>query len=599
MNSSIASIITCDMCNIFFNELDRKPLIVSCGDTICKKCYEMERSEAVGKTMKCPFQHEYSIDDPFFVNQKVIRSLKDYDFHNIKCDQHPHESANIYSKSVDKIQCVACCQADPEKIDLNDNAMTFTLSREQLDIIFKRMVDILGIEIFRIQSIVDQYQAYINKEKIFTGNQLLDLIRCNLAVLKYAEINSEDEMIINDPLISGFVFAFTKASAQQLQVKPIEKQQKIDPPKQEIKVKDTRAQPKKQLIDQEEKKSILQNLQKPEQILPQRLQSKKKESPISLNSKPLDNIIVQDLHQQKPPVQKKPSFEIEYSDKSESQLIQQSQPNFHSQVQVALNNVVNKLPKFYWPMQQSTTILEPIKKVQPLVEQKEDQLVFNWPEQENGESSQFYSKEDLMSKDFAEEIPQQIKFSDQRKYKEFRRLIMKEIQPDYQSKIRKEIKKDCKSKFQLLYKAAFDGFTSKNFHNLCDKKGATLTFILADSGQIFGAYTSVAWTSPAKWQWKKDTKAFIFQLKKGTIHKPTKFTDCAVRHQKDYLMVFGKGCDLIIKNDCNVNRDSFSDLGETYLPPEGYQSKEETTKCYLAGSYQFKVIDIEVYKVSS
>jgi hypothetical protein len=44
-------------------------------------------------------------------------------------------------------------------------------------------------------------------------------------------------------------------------------------------------------------------------------------------------------------------------------------------------------------------------------------------------------------------------------------------------------------------------------------------------------------------------------------------------------------------NDCNINYDSYSYLGDYY----GYES---ANKIYaLAGSFFFKVLEIEVYKV--
>ncbi len=63
-----------------------------------------------------------------------------------------------------------------------------------------------------------------------------------------------------------------------------------------------------------------------------------------------------------------------------------------------------------------------------------------------------------------------------------------------------------------------------------------------------------------------------------------------VYHDKDYLCCFGVD-DLNIKNDCNILNGSCSSLGDEY-------EKSSTIKRYaLAGSYNFKVLEIEVYKV--
>ena len=56
------------------------------------------------------------------------------------------------------------------------------------------------------------------------------------------------------------------------------------------------------------------------------------------------------------------------------------------------------------------------------------------------------------------------------------------------------------------------------------------------------------------------------------------------------LCSFG-GNDLNIKSDCNINFNSWSILGDAYeCPPD----KEEYA---LAGYYNFKVIEIEVFKL--
>ena len=50
-------------------------------------------------------------------------------------------------------------------------------------------------------------------------------------------------------------------------------------------------------------------------------------------------------------------------------------------------------------------------------------------------------------------------------------------------------------KFNLLFRKSRDGSTAKDFHRLCDNKGATLIFIETDKGYKFGGYTPMDWTS--------------------------------------------------------------------------------------------------------
>ena len=59
---------------------------------------------------------------------------------------------------------------------------------------------------------------------------------------------------------------------------------------------------------------------------------------------------------------------------------------------------------------------------------------------------------------------------------------------------------------------------------------------------------------------------------------------------------FGLGwSDLGISNDSNINQFSFSNLGKSYELPDGLQSNTNEARNYLAGSYEFRVLEIETY----
>jgi hypothetical protein len=48
--------------------------------------------------------------------------------------------------------------------------------------------------------------------------------------------------------------------------------------------------------------------------------------------------------------------------------------------------------------------------------------------------------------------------------------------------------------YSLLYKATRDGFKISKFHELCDNKGATISFIKSkDHNKIFGGFTPIGW----------------------------------------------------------------------------------------------------------
>ena len=54
---------------------------------------------------------------------------------------------------------------------------------------------------------------------------------------------------------------------------------------------------------------------------------------------------------------------------------------------------------------------------------------------------------------------------------------------------------------------------------------------------------------------------------------------------------------LVISKNCNINANSFCNLGGTYSPPDGYKYESAFAQNYLAGRHKFKVLEIEVYEV--
>jgi hypothetical protein len=60
---------------------------------------------------------------------------------------------------------------------------------------------------------------------------------------------------------------------------------------------------------------------------------------------------------------------------------------------------------------------------------------------------------------------------------------------------------------------------------------------------------------------------------------------------------YGAGCDIVITEKCNQNRNNFSDLGGTYEAPKGMKAGSKEAREFLAGEYKFRVREIEVFKV--
>ena len=65
-------------------------------------------------------------------------------------------------------------------------------------------------------------------------------------------------------------------------------------------------------------------------------------------------------------------------------------------------------------------------------------------------------------------------------------------------------------KTELLFRKSRDGSTPNDFHNKCDNKGITITFIETTKGYKFGGYTELPWDKSNSG--KKDKSTFIFSF---------------------------------------------------------------------------------------
>jgi hypothetical protein len=98
-------------------------------------------------------------------------------------------------------------------------------------------------------------------------------------------------------------------------------------------------------------------------------------------------------------------------------------------------------------------------------------------------------------------------------------------------------------------------------------------------------------------------QSFLFSLRNKDNLPPFK---CPIYKHKHYGAIvcghhygasFGGliASDLVISDKANTNRRSFSDLGDIYQPPPGYQYGTPQTKALLAGSENFTPTEIEVF----
>eukprot|EP01132_Coremiostelium_polycephalum_P008092 gene8092-9958_t len=146
-------------------------------------------------------------------------------------------------------------------------------------------------------------------------------------------------------------------------------------------------------------------------------------------------------------------------------------------------------------------------------------------------------------------------------------------------------------KWKSIYQASKDGFSASTFHQKCNNKGPTITIIWSKTGNIFGGYTSLNWTSSNTYQ--NDPQSFLFLLKNSrnqSMKFPYRTTPHSIYDNVSYGPTFGNGHDLHISDNSNTGSNSYTNMNNSY----GFQNT--TGDPYiLSGSHKFSVDEIQVY----
>ena len=164
-------------------------------------------------------------------------------------------------------------------------------------------------------------------------------------------------------------------------------------------------------------------------------------------------------------------------------------------------------------------------------------------------------------------------------------ILTDEIKKNIMNFLPNKIKNfQCKKIFMLLYKATRDGCLAKDFHNKVDNVGPLLIIIETTNNQIFGAFTSVAWSS--KNDFVEDSEAFLFcNNNKYTVNNKI----FACNHDENFGPFFGEKA-LVITNNCLNNKENFTD-GED----QTYNFDNNTNLLNEEKNSFFQVKDYEVY----
>jgi len=121
-----------------------------------------------------------------------------------------------------------------------------------------------------------------------------------------------------------------------------------------------------------------------------------------------------------------------------------------------------------------------------------------------------------------------------------------------------------KADFELCYRASIHGKSSSEFHNRCDGKGASITFVKTTNGFRFGGFTSRSWNGNNNNYEYNDSSAFVFSLDKQT--KLGYYYSYGIYNNMSYGPTFGGGHDFHINSNMSwgyVNVHSFRNGGES------------------------------------
>lgn len=160
--------------------------------------------------------------------------------------------------------------------------------------------------------------------------------------------------------------------------------------------------------------------------------------------------------------------------------------------------------------------------------------------------------------------------------------------------LRKWVNEKIKSSnWKLLYRGSKDGFSSANFHSKCDSKGPTVVLIKSNLGKIFGAFAEKDWSSSGSYQNSSNT--FLFSIDRKAKYPLQPGHEGSSQYcNSSYGPTFGSGHDLYICNNSNTVGSSYSNFPSSFKCPDTVNNGNSS---YLAGAYNFKVEEMEIFAV--
>jgi len=147
----------------------------------------------------------------------------------------------------------------------------------------------------------------------------------------------------------------------------------------------------------------------------------------------------------------------------------------------------------------------------------------------------------------------------------------------------------------LVYKGKKDGMTGTSFHTKIGDKTPSLSVIKSTNGNIFGGFTTQAWSGAAG-GYKHDSKAFLFSLVNKLTKKPLRWRASDTTHSISCSPTvgptFGGGHNIYCAPSFNTNSNYCNCPYNSYTLEDTSVVDSQTL---FAGAYNWTMDDIEVY----
>ncbi|CDW72516.1 tldc domain-containing protein [Stylonychia lemnae] len=167
--------IKCGGCSHFYNLSQRRPMILSCGDTVCNQCIQFQISTQ-GSLKKCPVDDTcQSVEGSQIIPVKqLMNNLDKLNTININCDTHSEKMVKRYCQTTHKLLC-STCQTNCLCLD-HKSADHQHFKRKDLEKLIQQKIPKLQNLIERIEVIIHRLQQYLNKDMMFKASEFLGLI---------------------------------------------------------------------------------------------------------------------------------------------------------------------------------------------------------------------------------------------------------------------------------------------------------------------------------------------------------------------------------------------------------------------------------------